>query len=187
MRPGEFSQTLQVMWAETGIPDLKTPFARDIFCTMIEEDQGRTNPNAPEIDIEGGDGLFAPPLEFVYTDRLIYRDVGKPIRAEWHCNCFGNCADNPDCECRMYQEQRIQQMSQLGTVSAEFEGFAYTAYPKTKRHKDLKYQPTAKLKDTMLDNRFPIFECNGQVRSPPLPARLSLIRSYGSAVAVQSA
>lgn len=45
---------------------------------------------------------FAPPLEFVYTNRILYPPTIVPERLAG-CGCSGNCADNPNCLCRARQ------------------------------------------------------------------------------------
>ncbi|POW05615.1 hypothetical protein PSTT_09560 [Puccinia striiformis] len=131
-RPDEFEDELQKTWIVTGNPDLSTSLGHSIFSDEINSKQMWENPQIPRIEVvvpdevrdqmyeeaargeksTGLDQSLAPPMEFIYTDRLIYRNNERPIPPNWHCNCDGDCRNNPNCECRAFQTWMVREVAQ---------------------------------------------------------------------------
>ncbi|OAV97934.1 hypothetical protein PTTG_12012 [Puccinia triticina 1-1 BBBD Race 1] len=193
-RPGEFSDELQKTWILNNNPDLSTPLGQLIFTEEINANQMWENPEIPRIDVvvpdevkaqmlenlkaerqgdktSGLDQSLAPPLEFIYTDRLVYRNNERPIPPSWHCNCHGDCLNNPNCECRAYQTQMVKQAAAAVDLASDagvqsFEGFAYVSTRKN-RHTHSKKPDNGDtearcIADIFIQNRFPVFECNSR-------------------------
>lgn len=198
-RPGEFSTELQKTWIIQKQPDLSTPLGHLIFTEEINSNQMWENPEIPRIDVLVPDNVkerlieetetgtlsgakstisqsLAPPLEFIYTDRLVYRTNERPIPPSWHCNCHGDCLNNPHCECRAYQTKMFKQISaamdvELADSFKNFEGFAYTSSRRS-RHSHAKKpenedSEARHINEVFLLGRFPVFECNSQCGCGP--------------------
>ncbi|KNE97578.1 hypothetical protein, variant [Puccinia striiformis f. sp. tritici PST-78] len=188
-RPDEFEDELQKTWIVTGNPDLSTSLGHSIFSDEINSKQMWENPQIPRIEVvvpdevrdqmyeeaargeksTGLDQSLAPPMEFIYTDRLIYRNNERPIPPNWHCNCDGDCRNNPNCECRAFQTWMVREVAQGMNIEltediTSFEGFAYHSTRKP-RHSHAKKSDngdveTRSVSDIFVNFGFPVFECN---------------------------
>ncbi|EFP80469.2 uncharacterized protein PGTG_06425 [Puccinia graminis f. sp. tritici CRL 75-36-700-3] len=200
-RPDEFSTELQRAWILTNNPDLTTPLGHLIFSEEINANQMWENQEIPHIDVvvpdevkaqmlqdskaaaldeegklTGLDQSLAPPLEFVYTDRVVYRNNERPIPPTWQCQCEGDCSDNPNCECRIYQTKMVRQTAEalgvnLNESVTNFEGFAYVSNRKP-RHSHFKKPDNGDLEarsvaGLFLDHSFPVFECHSKCGCGP--------------------
>ncbi|KAI8457641.1 hypothetical protein BY996DRAFT_6411495 [Phakopsora pachyrhizi] len=178
-RPEEFSTDLQNTWMFENNPDLTTPLGQLIFIEEINNNQMWENPEVPLLSIgltkeaqeDNRDRTLAPPLEFVYTDRIVYKNKQSPIPPSWHCNCKGDCRHNPNCACRAYQTDMIHRI--LSSFESEieikdslknFDGFAYTSTRKSLNSHSKKPEnddPEARvIKDIFVQSQLPVFECN---------------------------
>lgn len=200
-RPEEFSDELQKTWILNNDPDLSTPLGHLIFSDEINANQMWENPEIPRIDVVVPDDVkeqmledskaakasqgakparldqsLAPPLEFIYTDRLVYRNNERPIPARWHCNCHGDCLNNPNCECRAYQSKKIREIAaacdfELGENVTNFEGFAYISHrkPRHSHHKKPENgdMDARSISEIFTTGTFPVFECNSLCRCGP--------------------
>lgn len=89
--------------------DTRIPQRSDtmIFQAMIDEIDGEEQPFAGRVRIVppiSGKPPYAPPFEFVWTNRLRYNDTIYPYQSPG-CGCIGACSDEigSSCECRIRQ------------------------------------------------------------------------------------
>ncbi|KAH9813547.1 hypothetical protein DFH28DRAFT_1083401 [Melampsora americana] len=185
-RPGEFETSLQLTWLREKKPDLLTPLGNLIYRENINSRQMWENPEIPQIEVVVPDNVklkmddqaLAPPLEFIYTDRIVYRTEETPIPPIWKCDCHGDCRNSARCACREYQEKKIRDLArelagdpEAQALAYDFSGFAYES-DRRPLHSHKKSPDNAEtdnesrlVKKLFLDAKLPIFECNAQVSS----------------------
>lgn len=187
-RTGEFETSLQLTWLTEKKPDLSTPLGSLIFRENINYRQMWENPEIPQIEVIVPDNVkakmvdpaLAPPLEFVYTDRIVYRTDAHPIPPIWKCDCHGDCRNSLNCACREYQGTKIRELAKeldgdldSQALAREFSGFAYES-DRRPLHSHKKSPDNAEtdsesrlVRKLFLETKLPIFECNAQCGCAP--------------------
>ncbi|KAG0144666.1 hypothetical protein CROQUDRAFT_134244 [Cronartium quercuum f. sp. fusiforme G11] len=186
-RPDEFETSLQETWLTTKKPDVTTSLARLIYREEINNRQMWENAALPPIEVivppdvkeKMTDPGLAPPFEFVYTERIVYRNnKEKPVTPLWKCNCHGDCRNSTTCECRIYQEEKIRQLAPAilddPNTQARMKnwiGFAYKSDRKPlhshKRVPDNGDDEARLVEELFLEFQLPVFECNDQCGCGP--------------------
>ncbi|KAK9899006.1 SET domain-containing protein [Cystobasidium minutum MCA 4210] len=118
------------------------------FESLINDQLAHEEPKAPRIRLVDPENDFScPAFNFVYTNRLIYRDVPQPAKAPG-CGCTDGCKPNDDsCKCLQRQKTWTKRFPQ---EAANFDkGFAYDEKGRL-----------------VLPEDIPIIECNSNCGCP---------------------
>ncbi|MBW0469195.1 hypothetical protein O181_008910 [Austropuccinia psidii MF-1] len=197
------------MWENPEIPRIDVIVPQEIKDTRNVPDKDNISPEVDSdhksdaIPIIQLDDALAPPLEFVYTDRLVYRTHERPLPPNWHCNCHGDCRNNPKCECRAFQSEMIRKISSAMNMEdihedvKNFEGFAYSSTRRPLHSHSKKNDtddPEARaIREIFTLGQLPVFECNslcgcgpdcinrtvGRGRREKLSIEKTLMRGWG--------